>query len=892
MTEIAKLLVKVGADVGEAQRGLMQVSGAVQQTAGGITNLGTVARAGLVVGLAGATLAAGKSAIDMGISYESAFGGVRKTVDATEAEFAQLSGAIRQMAKEIPASREEIARVGEAAGQLGIQKEAIMGFTRTMVDLGVATNMSAEGAATQLARLANITQMSQADFGRLGSTVVDLGNNFATTEAEIVAMGMRLAGAGTTVGMTEAQILSFATALSSVGVEAEAGGTAFSRVMLNMKAEVDSGGEKVEAFARVAGVSVDEFSRRFRTDAAGAIVDFVTGLGRMQSQGGDVIGTLDELGLAEIRVRDALLRGANAGDLFTKAMETGSKAWEENTALTKEAEQRYATTASKITIAQSKFSDLGVELFERTKPALHGVIGAAGDLAETLEKRTIPMVSGLIDESNELFKVQREHNWLIQILRGSFDALGDAMAANDAMHVKWRAQLAESAGVTNALAGSAWEAADAINAMNAAIDRADARAGAAMRQHQAAADAARAEAAAIDELSQTIRINTMLAIDDYDRKEEGAHIAEVYAAATEKAARAVRGAGSAMGGASGQTRTLADDVESLSASMESLAGGAAIRLMEIGEQSGEKWVEAWGQADRAIQDAQRSAADAIAQMEGQDILSRSTRARRDSFSESMGQEELLYRRRRQDEDDLWTLEYRLARESDAERKAQLRAQYQEAQELLAYRRRREDEDREWQKGQAQKRQEFEDGLNRENMDRQRARINEEMERKIQAANNEWDRKQLLIAEETTRLQEAEKQRAREKLEAMREGYFDKLPDAAQGGIDALKARIEAAFAGAFMAFEGGGGGGTSGNGAHEPGGAIFEVWKRNEPEQYDAWAKHHGVPTFAESSVAPSPVGASQSINQGPAVVNLVVDGRTMATVVAENWEYVQARRA
>ena len=161
---------------------------------------------------AGALGLAVKSAID----FESAFAGVEKTVDATEEELNALKKGIRDMAKEIPASTTEISAVAEAAGQLGIETDNILEFTRVMIDLGETTNLSAEEAATTLARFANVTKMSQKDFDKLGATIVDLGNNFATTEAEIAQMGMNLASAGTQIGMSQSDILALATALSSV----------------------------------------------------------------------------------------------------------------------------------------------------------------------------------------------------------------------------------------------------------------------------------------------------------------------------------------------------------------------------------------------------------------------------------------------------------------------------------------------------------------------------------------------------------------------------------------------------------------------------------------------------------------------------------------------------
>ena len=346
---------------------------------------GKVAALGLAavaIGVAGALAGSASAAID----FESAFAGVRKTVDATEAQFGELEVGIRQMATEMPITANEIAGVAEAAGQLGIKREAILGFSDVMSKLGVTTNLTADEAATSLARIANITQMPQDSFDRLGSTIVALGNAGASTEAELVDMALRIAGAGHQVGMSEAEILSFANSLSSVGIEAAAGGSAISRVMIDMATNVAQGGDKLQGFARVAGMTSEEFATAFKTNAAGAIVTFIEGLGKMSDQGQDVFTVLEDLGLSEVRVRDALLRAAGAGDLFRESMELGNKAWEENNALNEEAQKRFDTTSSKIQVMWNKITDLAITIGNALLPVINVIVDGIGNFAEGLTK--------------------------------------------------------------------------------------------------------------------------------------------------------------------------------------------------------------------------------------------------------------------------------------------------------------------------------------------------------------------------------------------------------------------------------------------------------------------------------------------------------------------------
>lgn len=363
----------------EAADETYKVDGAVdklQQRRDAMRTLG-VAALGIGTAMTGMAVMAAKAAVD----WESAWAGVTKTVEGTPEQLAAVEEGLRGLARELPASHEEIAGVAEAAGQLGIQTDSVVGFTKTMVDLGETTNLSADQAATALARFMNVMGTSQDDVDRLGSAVVGLGNNYATTEAEIVEMSQRLAGAGAQVGLSEGEVLGLATALSSVGIEAEAGGSAMSKVMKDIASSVDEGGERVEQFAQISGLSADEFSRKWRDDPAAAMSAFVQGLANAEDQGNTTLGVLSDLGITEVRMSDALLRAAGASDIFSDAMAQGNAEFEENNALTDEAQKRYETVASQIEIAKNSIVDAGISLGSVFLPAIAGAADGIADFA-------------------------------------------------------------------------------------------------------------------------------------------------------------------------------------------------------------------------------------------------------------------------------------------------------------------------------------------------------------------------------------------------------------------------------------------------------------------------------------------------------------------------------
>jgi len=337
-----------------------------------------VGKAAFVFGT-GVAVALGMAANEA-IKWESAWTGVTKTADGSEQQMAALEQQLRQLATTLPTTHEEIAAVAEAAGQLGVQRDNIAAFTKTMIDLSQTTNLTADEAATAMARFANIMQTPQDEVDRLGASLVALGNDGASTEAEILAMGLRIAGAGKQIGLTEGEVMGLANALSSVGIEAEAGGSAISSVIKRIQIAVSEGGDKLEKFAAVAGLTGEEFATLWRNDAAAGINAVVTGLGRVGATGGDTISVLKQLGVTEIRQSDALLRLSGAGDLLAESLQLGNQAWDENTALLVEAEKRYGTTAAQVAIARNEMRDAAITMGDTLLPAIAAVASTISDM--------------------------------------------------------------------------------------------------------------------------------------------------------------------------------------------------------------------------------------------------------------------------------------------------------------------------------------------------------------------------------------------------------------------------------------------------------------------------------------------------------------------------------
>lgn len=162
------------------------------------------------------------------------------------------------------------------------------------------------------------------------------------------------------------------------------GGSAVSRIIMDIQSAVSSGGQDLENFATTSGKTAEEFAEQWKTDASGAFEDFIKGL----SQSEDIIGTLADLGFNNIRDIQALQRLASASgiELLTSALERSNTAWQENTALQTEFDAKADTTASKIQIVKNNLVEAGRSLGEVMLPTIADATSGIANFAQWLAK--------------------------------------------------------------------------------------------------------------------------------------------------------------------------------------------------------------------------------------------------------------------------------------------------------------------------------------------------------------------------------------------------------------------------------------------------------------------------------------------------------------------------
>lgn len=353
----------VSAGASKAKTSLHGMDDVVQNMWWGLRNIG---KAALVAGgaIGAAFVYAAKSAID----WESAMAGVARTnwdssksAEANAASIEKLSGDLAKIANTTPIDPISVAGIAEAAGSLGVAQQDVAGFTKVVADLAATTNLTADQAGTDLARIGALTGVAGDGFTNLASDILEVGRTTAATETDITSLATRIAPIASVVGLSADQIIAFAAAIRSAGINSQEGATAFQKTFIDMQKAISEGGADLNTFATISGLTAEEFKTQFGQDAAGTMAKFIQGLGAMSASGEDVVAALSSVGITEARQIKTLLalgvaqqQTGNENVRLTHILGVSNKAFEEGNALQEITSRQYATTAAQMKILQNQ----------------------------------------------------------------------------------------------------------------------------------------------------------------------------------------------------------------------------------------------------------------------------------------------------------------------------------------------------------------------------------------------------------------------------------------------------------------------------------------------------------------------------------------------------------
>ena len=187
----------------------------------------------------GAAVAMQKITSTMGdlMTLSDKMGEVRKTTHFTADEVGRLSDNLTKLDTRTPI--EQLLSISARGGQLGLKaQEDIRGFTEAANQLMVALPEMGEESATELMKIAKATgdlkrngDDVQETLERVGSTIIELRANSASTAPAITDFVKRVGAVGAQAGITIDQVAALGSTVDALGGRVEMSATALSRMI-------------------------------------------------------------------------------------------------------------------------------------------------------------------------------------------------------------------------------------------------------------------------------------------------------------------------------------------------------------------------------------------------------------------------------------------------------------------------------------------------------------------------------------------------------------------------------------------------------------------------------------------------------------------------------------
>ncbi len=311
-----------------------------------------------------ATVGALKGMSQAAISYEQAFANVIRTTEEffTSAKIAASANAakfaLRELASEIPVTFKDLTQIATIGNQLGIAEGSIIAFTDTVSKFAAATGMTVETTAMSFGRIGELLNVPASEFNKMGSSIAFAGVRAVATEEQIVSVTREISTTAKMAKFTTPEIVGLSTAMSSLGIAPEMARGAIIRNFARINQAISEGGDKLDGYARIAGMSAEAFSYEWQKNGEVAFNSFLQGLQKISDEGGNLDTVLRDIGLVNVRDIQVIQKLGDNYEVYASSIRDANQGFEEGTFLADAYGITQDTVAARLQVIQNVWENL------------------------------------------------------------------------------------------------------------------------------------------------------------------------------------------------------------------------------------------------------------------------------------------------------------------------------------------------------------------------------------------------------------------------------------------------------------------------------------------------------------------------------------------------------
>ena len=308
--------------------------------------------------------------IKVAIDFESAMADVKKVVNFTQNtnETIEFAKKLKELSREIPLSAAELAQIAASGGQLGIQKNKLIGFTTTVAKMATAFDISAEQAGDSIAKLANIYGIAEEKMEGVGNVINHLSDNTAAKAKDMVEALAIVGGTAKQFGLDINQTSSLVNAFVSLGKQPAKAGNAINALLSKLQA-AEGQGKEFKATLESMGITAEEMSQKIAQNGQEALLHFFKTLEKIDKQERSQI--LLNLFGQEYQDDIALIVGSLKKYEGAIALVADKEKYKHS--MQEEFDNRASTTANNLQLLKNTIAELGMNLGSVMLPPLNWI---------------------------------------------------------------------------------------------------------------------------------------------------------------------------------------------------------------------------------------------------------------------------------------------------------------------------------------------------------------------------------------------------------------------------------------------------------------------------------------------------------------------------------------